>query len=171
MSEIGQYRLLVETAGETPAPAETSAPDATSDAPAATPEPVATTAPATDVSTDATDGFQPGQVLTTTGLQVRLDWLSTADLNLEVRDPFGERLFFDSRTNQNGGTFGFDVNGLCEVLNSPATETATYAPGAIPSAATRCWCITAKTARTTARSHFRLRSRLTACSFRSSTAR
>lgn len=132
VERIGQYRLLVETAGETPAPAETSAPDATSDAPAATPEPVATTAPATDVSTDATDGFQLGQVLTTTGLQVQLDWLSTADLNLEVRDPFGERLFFDSRTNQNGGTFGFDVNGLCEVLNSPATETATYAPGAVP---------------------------------------
>lgn len=134
VERIGQYRLLVESAsGDTSVPAETSAPEATSDAIDATPAPVGTPEPAvTDVSADPTDGFQLGQVLTTSGLQVQLDWLSTADLNLEVRDPFGERLFFDSRTNPNGGSFGFDVNGLCEVLNSPATETATYAPGAVP---------------------------------------
>lgn len=115
----GQFRILADAAtGAQPTP----------EAPvAATPEPVAPT-PAAVVN----DGFQLGQVLTAAGLQVTLDWSSTADLNLELRDPSGQRLFFDSRTNQNGGTFGFDVNGLCEVLASPAQETAEYSPGAIP---------------------------------------
>jgi hypothetical protein len=142
----GQYRLVAaSSSGEAAAttdPAATLEPLATTD-PAATPEPTAdTSAQATpDAALTPTpetapelvnDGFQLGQVLTTSGLQVTLDWESTADLNLELRDPEGQRLFFDTRTNENGGSFGFDVNGLCEVLNSPAQETAEYSAGAIP---------------------------------------
>ncbi|MBK8135282.1 MAG: pre-peptidase C-terminal domain-containing protein [Chloroflexi bacterium] len=119
----GQFRILADAASGSE--------------PAATPEPAPTAAATLEPITPpvvgaVNDGFQLGQVLTASGLEVTLDWSSTADLNLELRDPTGQRLFFDSRTNQNGGSFGFDVNGLCEVLSSPAQETAEYSPGAIP---------------------------------------
>jgi uncharacterized protein YfaP (DUF2135 family) len=97
--------------------------------PAAEPTPEPTVTP----STVTPDTFQTGQFLSTTGIQVSLNWNNAADLNLQVRDPVGQTLFFDSRTTNNGGTFGFDVNGLCEVITTEnATETATYAPGAVP---------------------------------------
>lgn len=128
----GQYRLVAAASDPNATPVVIPTSD-----PAATVDPVATVEPTPDANLTTApelenDGFQLGQVLTTTGLKVTLDWESTADLNLEVRDPQGQRLFFDSRTNSNGGEFGFDVNGLCEVLTSDAQETATYFPGAIP---------------------------------------
>jgi hypothetical protein len=105
-------------------------PEATEDATAeveATPEPTAA------VSVITPDMFQTGQYLSTSGIQISLNWNNSADMNLQVRDPVGQTLFFDSRTTNNGGTFGFDVNGLCQVLTPEnATETATYAPGAVP---------------------------------------
>jgi hypothetical protein len=78
--------------------------------------------------------FQPGEILTTSGIQVSLSWETTSDLNLQIRDPVGRTLYFDSRTTNNGGEFGFDVNGLCEVLvedGETATETATWTSGAV----------------------------------------
>lgn len=129
--QTGRYRLSAQTGTVDAPPVVETTPEQTDVTP--TEE-----APATEETPEATpevdenDGFQLGQVLTSIGLQVTLDWQSTADLNLEIRDPTGQRLFFDSRTNANGGVFGFDVNGLCEVLNNPAQETATYSPGAIP---------------------------------------
>lgn len=117
----GGFRIILETGGTD----TTTAPAATPESPAATPEtPVQ---PVTNVE------YSVGSVLTSVGLQVSLSWASTADLNLELRDPTGQRLFFDNTSNTNGGTFGFDVNGLCEVLTGTnPTETATYAAGAIP---------------------------------------
>lgn len=77
--------------------------------------------------------FESGQVLTNTGIQVSLSWGNTSDLNLQLRDPVGETLFFDSRQTINGGSFGFDVNGLCQITTSDnPTETANYAAGAVP---------------------------------------
>jgi uncharacterized protein YfaP (DUF2135 family) len=78
---------------------------------------------------------QPGQVLTTGGLQVSLTWNTTADMNLQVRDPIGETLYWDSRTTSNGGQFGdaagYDANGLCQIVAPSGTERATWPGGAI----------------------------------------
>lgn len=135
---VGAFRLVAEGEGggsttEQPVIEATNAPDNTSptaetptDTAAATPEPVVTEAP-------ANVEYTVGSVLTSAGINVSLTWASTADLNLELRDPEGERLFFDSTTNTNGGRFGFDANGLCANLTADApTETATYSAGAIP---------------------------------------
>lgn len=92
-----------------------------------------------DVETDTAEApvtrrvFQPGEVITN-GVEVSLNWETTSDLNLQVRDPVGETLYFDSRQTNNGGAFGFDVNGLCEVLigeDETATETAAWSSGAV----------------------------------------
>lgn len=134
---VGAFRLVAEGEGggsstEQPVIEATTAPDdtsATAETPteaAATPEPVVTQAP-------ANIEYTVGSVLTSAGINVSLTWASTADLNLELRDPTGQRLFFDSTTNTNGGRFGFDVNGLCANLTADApTESATYSAGAIP---------------------------------------
>ncbi len=140
----GNFSLTL-TLGTTAQPSPQVQPTAAAtDAPVDTVEPtlvptdvVATPAPESEAtsteSEDLTTGFNPGQVLTTAGLQVALSWNNTSDLNLEIRDPVGQRLFFDSTATNNGGAFGFDVNGLCEVLTADnPTETATWAPGAIP---------------------------------------
>lgn len=66
------------------------------------------------------------------GIEVRLSWSGAADLNLEVRDPTGEALHWDSRATSNGGVFGFDANGLCEVVSDNSVETATWQPGYLP---------------------------------------
>lgn len=115
--------------------------------PAATPEATATeeapvetvpTEPVVDAtaevpSTTTTRNFdQPRQVLLSEGLQVTLAWSAPADLNLEVRDPVGNTLFFNSRTSPIGGTFGFDANGFCQVISPNPVETATWAPGFLP---------------------------------------
>lgn len=144
---VGAFRLTLETgAGGEAQATEPAVTEAATDAPTteATPDAAATEAstpdapeatPTTEVSTQTTPEpavFQPGQVLTTSGLQVSLTWDTTSDLNLQVRDPVGQTLFFDSRLTNNGGEFGFDVNGLCEVLTPDnPTETATWSPGAI----------------------------------------
>lgn len=111
----------------------TEATAATPDASATTPEAPATETAATPEATPAVIDFSSGQVLTSSGVQVNLSWGNTSDMNLQVRDPVGQTLFFDSRQTNNGGSFGFDVNGLCEIKTADnPTETATYAPGAVP---------------------------------------
>ena len=66
------------------------------------------------------------------GLEFRLTWTATADMNLQVRDPEGRTLFWDARTTDNGGAFGFDANGLCEQISAAPIETATWQPGFLP---------------------------------------
>jgi hypothetical protein len=76
---------------------------------------------------------QPTQIITTDGLDVTLTWDTVADMNLQVRDPNGETLYWDSTTTSNGGSFGFDVNGLCEVVTADEpTETASWPAGGLP---------------------------------------
>ncbi|MCY4466532.1 MAG: PPC domain-containing protein [Chloroflexi bacterium] len=75
---------------------------------------------------------EPSLVLLNAGIDVRLSWSGAADLNLEVRDPTGESLYWDSRTTSSGGVFGFDANGLCEVVSDNSVETATWQPGYLP---------------------------------------
>lgn len=74
----------------------------------------------------------PDQVLLGAGIEVRLTWTGAADLDLEVRDPLGQTLFWNSRSTENGGGFGFDANGLCEVISENPEETATWQPGFLP---------------------------------------
>jgi hypothetical protein len=76
---------------------------------------------------------QPTQIITTNGLQVALTWDTVADMNLQVRDPNGETLYWDSTSTSNGGSFGFDTNGLCQVTTADApTERATWPAGGLP---------------------------------------
>ncbi|MEL6271328.1 MAG: PPC domain-containing protein, partial [Chloroflexota bacterium] len=53
---------------------------------------------------------------------------------LEVRDPLGGTLFWNSPTSESGGTFdGVNVNGACETFTANApTEAISFAPGAVP---------------------------------------
>ncbi len=74
----------------------------------------------------------PTDILLNNGMAVSLSWNAAVDLNLEVRDPLGNTLYFDSRTSPVGGEFGFDVNGLCEVLTENPVETATWPAGFLP---------------------------------------
>lgn len=71
-------------------------------------------------------------VLLSAGMEVRLQWADAVDLNLEVRDPNGNSLFFDNRTTATGGSFGFDANGLCEIISDAPVETATWPSNFLP---------------------------------------
>ncbi len=75
---------------------------------------------------------QPGSIVTTSGMEITLTWDTTADMNLQVRDPIGGTLYWDSRMTSDGGSFGFDANGLCEILTESPVETATWPGGALP---------------------------------------
>lgn len=72
-------------------------------------------------------------VLLAGGIEIRLTWAASVDMNLEVRDPLGNALRFNARETNNGGTFGLDANAFCQNLVSPATETASWAGGFVPS--------------------------------------
>ena len=74
----------------------------------------------------------PDQVVTTSGLQVALTWASTADLDIEVRDPVGGSLYWRTPTVDSGGTLGANANQGCAVASNPATETASWSPGGVP---------------------------------------
>ena len=88
--------------------------------------------PAEAADEAATAEAIPAQILIAGGIQVSLDWTGAADMNLQVRDPSGETLYWDSRRTDNGGVFGFDANGLCEVISDSPLETATWQPGFLP---------------------------------------
>ena len=72
---------------------------------------------------------EPQLILLGAGIEARLSWSGAADLNLEVRDPTGQALHWNSRTTNNGGVFGFDANGLCQVISETPEESAVWQPG------------------------------------------
>lgn len=72
---------------------------------------------------------EPQLILLGAGIEARLNWNGAADLNLEVRDPTGQALHWNSRTTDNGGVFGFDANGLCQVISESPEESAIWQPG------------------------------------------
>ena len=72
---------------------------------------------------------EPQLILLGAGIDVRLNWNGAADLNLEVRDPTGQALHWNSRATTNGGVFGFDANGLCQVISGAPEESAIWQPG------------------------------------------
>ncbi len=75
---------------------------------------------------------EPDLILLGAGIDVQLSWSGAADLNLEVRGPTGQSLHWNSRATADGGVFGFDANGLCQVISSDPVETATWQPGFLP---------------------------------------
>jgi hypothetical protein len=121
--------LTVTTPVTIPATAEPTA-AATTEPPVATVEPTpeqGATVEATPVTT-----VTSGQLLTTSGMTIQLTWASTDDLDLEVRDPVGGSLYFQTPTVNSGGTLSPNVNQGCANTTSAPTETATWSSGGIP---------------------------------------
>ncbi len=112
----------------------------------ATPEPTAaaTDAPTAEATAEATEGSTPEvtspitsagqstQLLTTSGLQIELSWNTTDDLDLEVRDPVGGSLYWETPTVSSGGSLSANANQGCTVTTATPSETASWTPGGIP---------------------------------------
>ncbi len=94
----------------------------------ATPTAVATEAGAGEVPIAA----QPSLVALDAGIQVSVSWNSTADLDLEVRDPFGNSIYWDNPTAENA-IYDRNVNANCQdtTADNP-TEFINWSPGASP---------------------------------------
>lgn len=99
--------------------------------------------PTTEAAVDVTEAEptetvlevgSPGEVLTSAGVEVSLTWNATVDMNLEVRDPVGGTVFWDTPNTDSGGFFdGFNANGACETFTADSpTETIRWSPGAVP---------------------------------------
>ena len=101
---------------------------------AITPSAQATPVPTSDGGspTDATIVSDVGQVVVS-GFTISLTWVGAADLDIEVRDPIGGSLYWETPSVDSGGTLSQNINQACAAVNadSPA-ETATWTPGGIP---------------------------------------
>ena len=82
-----------------------------------------------DTAAPEASAAEPQLILLGAGIDVRLNWNGAVDLNLEVRDPTGQALHWNSRATTNGGVFGFDANGLCQVISGAPEESAIWQPG------------------------------------------
>ncbi len=129
------FELTYESAGgpEATETVTTEDEDAATAQPTTPPE---TTAEATDeVTGEATEPaiFEVGQILTINGLQIALQWNSLANLDLEVRDPVGGSVYFNTPNVPSGGQFGVNVNSVCDNLTADApTEQVVWPAGALP---------------------------------------
>lgn len=112
-------------------PEATAAPETTAEA-VAEGTAVFGSVPTPQGDTTASDFTPSRSILIPNGIQVTLSWTANVDLNLEVRDPVGNTLYFDSRTSPTGGAFGFDANGFCQVISPNPAETATWVAGFLP---------------------------------------
>ena len=69
----------------------------------------AQTTPIPDGTTDVvTDALPAGSI------EVKLTWPTNADIQLSVRDPFGETVYDDAATIRSGGVLASDGNRQCE---------------------------------------------------------
>ncbi len=94
----------------------------------------ATEAVIEEIAAPELPGDTTAQTVQVDGIQVALTWNATADFNLEVRDPVGGTLFWDSVLTESGGTFETgNVNGDCEgfTADSP-TESASWTTSELP---------------------------------------
>jgi hypothetical protein len=82
----------------------------------------------------STTGTLPtaGQLLTATGLQFKLAWDTVANLDLEVRDPVGGSLFWETPTVTSGGKFSANANGACNAVSQTPSEEASWPAGVVP---------------------------------------
>ncbi|MCC6802807.1 MAG: PPC domain-containing protein, partial [Anaerolineae bacterium] len=107
-------------------------------APSATAEPTAeATSEATgeataEVTPEVTAPVSSTQVLTTSGITVQLSWTTNDDLDLEVRDPVGGSLYWETPTVESGGSLSANANQGCANTTTSPLETATWSPGGVP---------------------------------------
>ncbi|MFN8561076.1 MAG: PPC domain-containing protein [Anaerolineae bacterium] len=102
--------------------------------PAATAQPTAeaTAAGTAEATPETTAPPVSTEVLTTSGIQVRLSWATGDDLDLEVRDPVGGSLYWETPTSASGGTISANANQGCANTNTSPSETASWSPGGVP---------------------------------------
>ncbi len=87
-----------------------------------------TAQPTTPAATAAT----PSVVTLAAGMEVAVTWNSTADLDLEVRDPGGTSIYWENPTAGNA-VYDRNVNANCVATTSDnPTERVTWAPGPYP---------------------------------------
>ncbi len=72
-------------------------------------------------------------VTLTDGMTVTLNWASTDDMNLEVRDPVGGAVNFNNPAVNSGGRLSGNVNADCATPTSDAAESVNWAKGNVPS--------------------------------------
>jgi hypothetical protein len=133
----GTYALILETNAEIGDGSDVTA-EATAVVPAPTEVPLTEvvpteTAPVQTEEVPAQTEEAPTVFVTTSGMQVTLGWNAAVDMDLEVRDPVGNTVYFDNPAVDFGGTFGPNVNGGCQALvaDNP-TEEAGWSPGGVP---------------------------------------
>lgn len=86
-----------------------------------------------DVPTTIRDGDNVFIVLENGGIEFSLQWAAAVDFNLEVRDPVGGALYFDSLSVASGGEHGGGINDSCENATSDnPTEIINWAEGSVP---------------------------------------
>ena len=66
-------------------------------------------------------------------VQVTLEWYDTADLDLHVRDPFGDHVYYDNPRVSSGGELDVDANHPCGVATSSPLENVYWPWGGAPS--------------------------------------
>jgi uncharacterized protein YfaP (DUF2135 family) len=73
-----------------------------------------------------------GQLLTATGLQFNLSWDTNANLDLEVRDPVGGSLYWETPSVTSGGKMSANANGACTGLSQTPSEQGSWPAGVVP---------------------------------------
>jgi hypothetical protein len=66
-------------------------------------------------------------------LAFRLEWTGPADLDLHVRSPLGEEIWFSSKTSASGGALDRDCNATPETMCERPMENVFWATGGAPS--------------------------------------
>ncbi|HYO87931.1 MAG TPA: PPC domain-containing protein, partial [Candidatus Limnocylindrales bacterium] len=95
--------------------------------------PSATPAPEATAETDATVVPEAAsQVVLNQGMSVTLSWATTDDFDLEVRDPVGGSLYWETPTVESGGTITRNANQQCVNTVTNPSETATWSAGGVP---------------------------------------
>lgn len=107
------FSILLSVPAVQPVP--TSAPDATAEATA-----------------EVTASVQPSQVVLNQGMSIRLSWPSTDDFDLEIRDPVGGSLYWETATVASGGRLTANANQQCVNTTANASETASWPAGGVP---------------------------------------
>ena len=114
-----------------PALTEVTPFDITLSVPAVQPLPP-TTGPEATVAPEATASVQPSQVVLNQGMSVTLSWPSTDDFDLEIRDPVGGSLYWETATVASGGRLSANANQQCVNTSTNVSETASWPAGGVP---------------------------------------
>ncbi len=94
------------------------------------PEEAGSTAPTAPTIRDGNDVYISTE---NSGVEISLQWAAAVDLNLEIRDPVGGTLYFDSLSTGSGGTHDGDINGICDEATAESpTESVSWPSGYVP---------------------------------------